>query len=625
MTSTTTCIRLGSTVLLALLVASCGGGSAPLTPVGPPSPPPPPPTPSLVDYTEDRATCSEQDSLRRAFFGDLHMHTSYSMDAWTFGTTATPADAYRRALDLGLDFAAVTDHSEFLGELQLCLTPGSASFNAPLCVTLRDEALPQLERRLAFSLENLSLEPMRNSPVCGPNGQFCLTAALEQWERIQQQAQDFYDRSSGRCNFTTFMGYEWTGVLEGSVHRTVIFRNDDVLRIPVSHFESPRPEDLWQALDDQCRSGDRRCDVIAIPHNSNGGSGAMFRPEYFGATNIDEERGIAARRAAIEPLMEVFQHKGQSECIAGFTDAAGTVDELCNFENVSESEDGDRFQSSPEDMLRGALGTGLEELTRLGVNPFRMGVIASSDTHSGETDVEEDGYDGNLGPLDSSVGARLGNEINASYNPGGLAGVWAVDNSRDGLMDAMQRQETFGTSGPRITMRMFAGWELDPGACARPDRDAYLDGAGVPMGSDLPTPPAPDLAPVVAVWGLADQVPLQRLQIIKGWLDPVEGPQVRVYDVAGSADNGATVDTDTCQVFPAGSMDQCAVWTDPVFDSTVPAYYYARVVQDPTCRWSTLQCNALPDAQADMLPGCADDIPKTIQERAWGAPVWYVP
>lgn len=629
---------LAKSVALCLALAvtpGCGGGGGGSAPVGdnpppPPDPPPPPPPdpppdppPSLVEYTEDRVPCAGQNALRDVYFGDLHIHTTYSMDAWTFRNTLEPRDSYAHAKNVGLDFAAVTDHAEFLGELQICTTAGSFGYDDTACVNLRDTSLTNTERRFDFSVENTQPDPMRISGVCGDSSQFCVQDATAQWQAIQDQAAEHYEPFSDTCDFTTLIGYEWTGVMFGFIHRNVLFRNADVPALPISHFEAPKPEQLWIALEDECLDvADSACDAMAIPHNSNAGNGEMFRPQYDGAFTISEEKEVATRRVRLEPLMETFQHKGQSECEPGFIDAFGTVDEMCDYEDATEGQDQD-VSPVPGDYLRGALGTGLSEQARLDVNPFKLGVIASSDTHNSATTVDEADYEGNLGQVDREVRNRLFGQ-NAYYNPGGLAGVWAIENSRDAIFDALTRREVFGTSGPRIAPRFFGGWDLDPTACERVDRLQYAYDNAAPMGGDLSPAPA-DGAPGFLLWALADQMPLQQLQIIKGYLDVNGEPQTAVYAVAGDPDNGASVDTNTCQAISAGEMELCTVWTDPDFKTDQSAHYYVRVLEDPTCRWSTRDCNSLSPDQRETLDGCQPGMPTVVQERAFTSPIWYTP
>jgi hypothetical protein len=330
----------------------------------------------------------------------------------------------------------------------------------------------------------------------------------------------------------------------------------------------------------------------------------------------------------------------------GLSGILGATDEQCNFEKwirPGPQDCGDGTGSlgsanfgcySRRDFLRGILFEGLKEADRLGVNPYELGVIASTDTHNGTPGhVAEDAFVGHRGTDDDTPAKQLGpGELTAggiAYDPGGLAGVWAEENSRGAIFDALRRRETFGTSGPRIAVRLFGGADLSPDLCSDPDMIAKADSSGVPMGGTLPRADAP---PRFLVSALRDPgtdarpgTPLQRVQIVKGWLDRATGEaHQQVYDVAGDGGNGAGVDVATCETFGSGFDALCGVWTDPDFDPSERAFYYARVLENPTCRWSTWTCNRL--APEERPPSCSDPaIAKTQQERAWSSPIFHDP
>lgn len=654
-------------LLAAALVAGCGN-SAPL-PAGLGTSPP-----------TDRS-CRHFNPQRNAYFGDLHVHTIYSLDANTQGTITTPhqAYAYARGERLGiqpftedgtplrfsqlrrpLDFAAVTDHVELFGEVEICTNPDEAGYFSPECLLYR--SFPE-QSFLIFNLIAVGLPELPQFPVppgvpvvsdlpvigsdgkiprlpyCGLNGARCLEAALTPWRDTQRAAEAFYDRSED-CRFTTFIGYEWTGApLSNNLHRNVIFGSEVVPGVPPAYQEFPSPEQLWGALDARCRSEDG-CEWLSIPHNSNLSAGTMFEPRDRAGN--DYTAAFAARRQQAEPLAEIYQHKGSSECLN--VEGAGSRDELCDFEILPYNNlTGDRFGGLntgppvPEDFLRHALKDGLRLEETLGVNPFKYGLIASTDTHLGTPGLaNETEYPGHGG---AGLGAR--DEVPPGLtdlienSPGGLAVLWAEQNTRESLFAAMRRREAYATSGTRPIVRFYGG-ELPANACRQPDLAAVGDAHGVPMGGDLSLPAG--VAPRFAVAALRDPglpgepaQPLQRIQIIKGWVaDGVA--QEQVFEVAGNPNNGAGVDLASCEPFGEGFDQLCAVWEDPGFDPAQSAFYYARIVENPSCRWSTRQCLAagidcgVPEAVPEAFAACCDaEVPKTVQERAWTSPIWYRP
>ncbi|MCL4683729.1 DUF3604 domain-containing protein [Myxococcota bacterium] len=618
---------------------------------------------AAFERTEPRAACADHEPLRRPFFGDLHVHTRYSHDAQTQGTRNGPRDAYRFAqgeplgiqpydesgeplrtvrLARALDFAAVTDHAELFGEMTICETPGLAGHDSLLCRLHR--SWPRASFFVWNTLTTYPERPVRRG-LCGADGSACAAAARTPWRDIQEAAEAFYDRSDA-CAFTTFVGYEWTGGPgSNNIHRNVLFRNAAVPALPVTYLEEPQPEGLWQALTRDCvRAGPAApaCDVLVIPHNSNLSGGLLFSlPEGAGPE-------YARTRAAMEPLVEVMQHKGDSECRTQAT-GAGAPDELCRFEKLAYQNFAAKFvpwlgdEIPAANYVRDALGRGLLEQARQGVNPFAFGLVASTDTHlaaSGLVD-ESASYPGHGG-----AGTPAANELppglvdDVEFNPGGLAVLWAEENSRDALFAAMRRREVYGTSGPRLVVRVYGGWDYPPALCEQ-SGGAFAsagDAGGVPMGGLLPAPPRAGAAPRFAIHALRDPgspdapgTPLQRIQIVKLW---VSGDTVheRVLDVAGDAENGAGVDPSTCTPQGVGADALCTVWEDPDFDPATPALWYARVLENPTCRWHAQACLAAgvacdaPGGPPEGFAGCCDPaIPRTIQERAWTSPIWYTP
>jgi len=378
----------------------------------------------------------------------------------------------------------------------------------------------------------------------------------------------------------------------------------------------------------------------------------MFAVDYPATLSREEQTERARLRIAIEPIVEVMQHKGDSECRPDAPGVIGQPDELCAFEkfedyafrrrgdaSVGTCYDGAFADSvphmgpdciSPRSYVRYVLTEGLREEARLGVNPFKFGLMASTDTHNGLAGgVDERSWPGHLGIADAELAARASLDPavygNAANGPGGLIGVWAEENSRDAIFDAMERKEVFGTSGPRIRPRLFGSWELPADLCGAPDAVARADAAGVAMGGDLP----PATAPAPSFFALAHRDPdgpgglLERIQIVKGWVDDDGQLSQRVYHVAGDASGQASVDLATCTPSHTGFDTLCGVWRDPDFDATKRAVYYARIVETPSCRYNQWQCvragNAAPAECANP------DLVRTIQERAWTSPIWYTP
>ncbi len=602
-----------------------------------------------------------RDPLRLPFFGDTHVHTAFSQDASTQGTRNKPRDAYRfargepmgiqpydeegtplRQLQLSrpLDFAIVTDHAEQLGEVAICQTPGMEGYDSWVCRMFRRWP------RAAFFVMNAKVNyfelPSRFA-FCGPDGALCREAALTPWREIRAAAEGAYDRSSA-CRFTTFVGYEWTGGTGSkNLHRNVIFRNEEVPIHPTSYVEEPTKEGLWRALTRDCLDAGRGCDVLTIPHNSNLSGGLMF--EDVGPAGAPLTRDEAQMRAAFEPLVEIMQHKGSSECDL----ASSSEDELCDFELLPYGDFQGRYvpflaeEPVASSTVRDALKRGLLHEERVGANPFKFGIVASTDTHlaaAGATEQED--YPGHGGAgVPAATTLPKGFTDDLEFSAGGLAVFWAEENTREALFQAMRRREAYGTSGTRPVLRFFAGWDYPEDLCGDPNFAATGYARGVPMGGDLPTAPPGAAAaegPTFAVQALADAgtlrrpgTPLQQVQIVKGWIAG-GATHERVYDVAGDAGNGASVDRDSCTRHGTGFASLCAVWRDPDFDPAQRAFYYARVLENPGCRWSGYVCSRSGvrcDDPSSMKPGleacCRPDHRWKVQERAWSSPIWFAP
>lgn len=596
---------------------------------------------------EELGRCADFDPLRQPFFGDTHVHTRLSLDANLQGNRLTPTDAYRfargeevgiqpydadgnalRRLQLSrpLDFVALSDHAEFLGVVQTCINPESEGYDSRQCMNYRDAPDAAF---VGFNIALTATQGTARTPQPCP-GDTCAAAELAAWNDVRDAAEAAYDRTDA-CSFTSFVGYEWSGNPGAlNLHRNVIFRNHVVPDDPATYMDVGQEEALWASLDANCIDAEGGCDVLTIPHNSNLSSGLMFETVNAEGQPIDAE--YAATRARMEPLVEVFQHKGSSECLPG----APASDELCNFElmpyrNLATANLGGEGQElEPTDFVRHAYTEGLRLEGELGVNPFQFGLIASTDTHLGTPGaVDEEGFPGHGGAgLTVRDALPVGLPDQAWFNPGGLAVLWAEENSREALFMAMQRREAYATSGTRIVLRFFGGWEYPDATCDDPNlAQAGYDG-GVPMGGVMPARTG-DGAPRFVVSAMRDteSVPLAAVQIIKGWL---EGGEARwqVFDVAGDLDNGASVDPTTCTPSGAGADSLCAVWEDPSFVPDQPAVYYARVVENPTCRWQAHICNAagvdcaLPETVTEGFEGCCTQVVEQ-RERAWSSPIWY--
>ena len=605
--------------------------------------------------------CADRTPDRRALFGDLHVHTSLSSDAYVFATRTRPDDAYRFASGAGhasidvitasglkhatariprpLDFAAVTDHAEMIGAPVVCTTPGTPGYESEVCERFRApwKSIGNLAEGVATIVALLN--DLDGEAVCGEggvNGERCRSGMATAWQEIQDSAARF----DAPCDFTTFVAYEYSSNPEMSkVHRNVIFRNEHVPAMPVSSRTTPDAVGLWRSLAAECSDAHTGCDVLTIPHNPNLSNGRAFSLDYGGATDPNGQREVARLRSSMEPLVEMFQIKGDSECRNGLAGVLGGPDELCGFEKyrmpaagpVDDCGDGvgggallGRGCFSRRDFARYALASGLAEQERLGINPFKVGFIGSTDIHEGlPGDTEEWIRDGLARP-------QRANSFGAD-NPGGLAAVWAEENTRESIFQALRRREAFATSGPRLELRFFGGFDLPKDLCTAPDLATRAYQAGVPMGSDLlprksgKTPSPTFVASALADAGLPEHPGglLQRLQVIKITTNAKGEAIQSVVDIAGGP-NGADVDPLTCQPRGEGFASLCATWSDPDFDPGQRAAYYARVIENPSCRASNRACLNL--AGADRPEACEVETRiRYAQERAWSSPIWYAP
>ena len=567
---------------------------------------------------------------RNLYWGDLHIHTSYSTDAYISGVKATPNDAYtfvkggeiRHAAGYGirmtrpLDFAAVTDHSEYIGVLRATDPDLPLKKRGLRERLLKDgrisNTLLMAQTMLGFDLENALV----------PGWEDFSRAA---WRDIVATAEKHND--PGR--FTAFVGYEWSSMPgERNLHRNVIYRSAQVPELPFSSVDSEDPRDLWTALEQQRKQG---MTSFAIPHNGNVSDGRMYDEVMFDGKTMDAS--YARRRMENEPLSEIFQVKGSSETHP----LLSNQDKFAEFEIydtvLSQSQEDSRARGS---YVRDALRTGLEMSHNEGFNPYRFGVIGSSDGHNASSPVDENNYHGKLPILDGSAGLRMGeaNFYPASmpggqrWSSAGLAAVWAQENTRGSLYDAMLRKETYATSGPRIVVRFFGGWEYPKDLFKQQNWIALAEQHGVAMGQKLPSSDA--TAPTFAVWAMRDPLSgnLDRIQIIKGWVDDVGKSDEKVFNVVWSGTRsvdtagnlstvGNTVDATTATYANTiGSGQLSAVWTDPEFDPLQETFYYARVIEIPTPRWTVYDAVKL---------GIPAPEPVSLQERAVTSAIWYQP
>lgn len=589
--------------------------------------------------TKRTATYSETNN---AYFGDLHVHTSWSFDAFIYNVRTTPSDAYDFAsgkpidhvsgkkIQLGrpLDFMAVTDHAEYMGIMKQMLDADNPLSKLEIAKRIlssdRDESLA------AFGEVGMSMA--RNEPISELNKKEINQST---WQKIVETANKY--NQPGK--FTTFPAYEWTSsppeinhepTFARNMHRNVVYRGHKVSEVPYSAFDSQDPENLWAWLDKERAKG---IDVMAIPHNANMSDGLMYSLKTMSGNELTEE--YAKMRMRNEPINEVVQIKGQSMSHP----ALAPNDEFADFEVYAYT-----FSTSVPppskpngSYVRQALKNGLALEKTLGTNPFKFGLIGSSDGHNAASSVEEDNHFGKLGNIDATPQVRVGNDdrfLRAKYfSAAGLAGVWAKENTRDAIFDALQRKETFATSGPRIKVRFFAGYHFND---ATLDNENWLTDAyenGVAMGSDLSTGPRKlNSTPSFLIHAVKDAegANLDRIQVVKGYLDANGNAREKIYDVAWGGDRkigtdgklpaiGNTVDVPKATYTnDIGAVELKTVWIDPAFDATQSAFYYLRVLEIPTPRWSTYDSFNL-----GMLP--PGDVAKTIQERAWSSPIWYTP
>ena len=588
-----------------------------------------------VDGVSANSSAMESNPERNAYFGDLHVHTANSFDAFVLGTLASPEDAYRFAkgeplrhpagFDMKirepLDFYAVTDHAFYLGITRAMADPASPMSKHPDAKALTSVDTHE-DRMKAFRVGGQFTQPK------SPRFREIEDPATSRAAWVDNISTANRHNDPGR--FTAFIGYEYTSFSgRQNLHRNVIFKGETAPEAPFSQFDSDNPEDLWAWMDGLRGQG---MESLAIPHNSNLSNGQMFSLVDYAGNRLDAD--YASMRIRNEPLVEISQTKGTSETHP----ILSPNDEWAEFEIMSDRVGPRGISEVAGSYVREAQLNGLQMADQQGINPFKFGVIGSSDTHNGSSGGEENDYWGVVGRMDGDgmgratvpddAGAYKADPAFAMFGASGLAGVWAEKNTRASIYDAMRRKETFGTSGTRIKVRFFAGYDLPSIDAKNLGSDAYA--GGVSMGADLAA--RDDQAPAFIAWALRDPLsaPLQRVQIIKGWIADGE-VQERVFDVACSdggvvdpvthrcPDNGARVNVTDCSVMGGtGAPELKARWRDAEFDADQRAFYYARVLENPICRWSTWDA-----IRAGVEP--REGIARTIQERAWSSPIWYVP
>ncbi|SDR63835.1 Protein of unknown function [Rhizobiales bacterium GAS113] len=584
----------------------------------------------------------------RVLWGDTHLHTSFSFDAG-FGTTLGPEEAYRYArgeevvsstgirarLSRPLDFLVVSDHAEYIGlpdmlragDPNLLATETGARWYKMIRAGGREAATAGIEAVLAIFQRKELYKDER------------ITRSI--WERVTAIATKYNE--PGR--FTAFNGFEWTSAPGpgNNLHRVVIFR-DGAERanqiLPFSAFDSENPEDLWRYLASyEQKAGGQ---ALAIPHNGNLSNGRMFALADLMGNPLT--RQYAENRARWEPLAEVTQTKGDGETHPSLSGQ----DEFANFERWDFGNMFNPVVPKQKEMLqyeyaRSALGLGLKLEAKLGVNPFKFGMIGSTDSHTALSSFDQDNFFGKLPSSEPSP--ERWNEVfllNADKTPAasgwqiqaaGIAGVWARENTREAIFDAMKRKEVYASTGPRITVRVFAGWDFQANEVERPDFALQGYTRGVPMGGTLAKPPAGDAAPTFMVRTLRDPdgANLDRVQIIKGWLDEKDDLHERIFDVAVS--DGRKIGTEGRCLTPVGNTVDVpnatytntiggallsGWWKDPDFNPQQRAFYYIRVIQIPTPRWTAYDAKRF----GVKMP---DYVPMIVAERAYTSPIWYSP
>ncbi len=571
--------------------------------------------------------------LRDAYYGETHMHTSFSLDAYIGGARLDHDGAYRYAKGetvtvngeektrrRPLDFVSVTDHAEYIGEMYSTMVESAPGHDQDQLEQLRN--MTDLEERQKWFLQYVVENNRGDNPSHPPF--FAGAETTRSAWKVMIEAAEAHNNPGV---FTALIGFEWSAAPKGgNLHRNVIYRDAQVPDLPMSSYELRREDELWAWMAEQESLGSK---ALAIPHNSNASKQMMFPDVDAAGDPIDLE--YAQIRQHFEPLIEMMQIKGNSEVHRKFWAA----DEFADFENADSIQNYSDRTFHKRDFVREGLKIGLAFEQKLGVNPFKYGIIGGTDNHNGlPSAVAEDTFIGGHGPEDGTVDARRTSDVGGwidgkDLSIGSLSGVWATQNTRAAIWDAMKRRETFATSGPRIKVRFFGGVDLTSNPSDSPEFLQQAYELGVPMGGDLGSMGA---APTFNVYAMKDPegANLDRIQIIKGWANEDGSLDERIINVVWSGDRqpdasgnlpvvGNTVNLETAMFTnDIGSPTLEGSWTDDEFDSEQHAFYYARVLEIPTPRWTTY------DAVKNDLP-LLDDVPAIIQERAWTSPIWYKP
>ncbi|MGB6849141.1 MAG: DUF3604 domain-containing protein [Thermoanaerobaculia bacterium] len=578
--------------------------------------------------------------LKNVYFGEQHLHTQASFDAYTAGTLGTWEEAYRfgRGEEVEFkfsnkanfkikrrtpyDFVAITDHAQYYGVFMLMADPSN-----PLSKT-------EFGKQMGMMVSDPTAAGPAVSKLIAELAAGIIRPDLVTPELRTGRWQDFIktaDKFNEPGKFTALYAFEWTSQHNSqNMHRNVFFK-DKPPAAPYSALDSFMPEDLWTYLESQRNQG---IDTFAIPHNGNVSDGQMYSlNEYLGGPM---SAAYARRQNLNEPLTEILQTKGNSETHPWLS----PNDEFAKFEQFPNLISTNTPSAIKHGYVRQALVDGMTLETKLGHNPYKMGIVAGADIHSAYQGNEEWAWQGAHGILDNTPQARLSPVPNATGALGstvsgaGTTAVWATENTRAGIFNGMKSKETYGTTGTLIRLRFFGGWDLPAKLTSDEEFVKKAYAAGVPMGQDLPKMPANAKSPTFAVWALKDPESgnLDRIQIVKGWANPATGfPEEKIYEVAWSDNRkldpktgklppvGNTVDIKNASYTNnIGDTQLSVVWTDPDFDTKLKAVYYVRVLEIPTPRWSTYDAVALGVAPPEGVPA-------SIQERAYSSPIWYSP